>query len=156
MAARFKWQTIARIGDLYQIRWQDVDFDRKLAVIREPKRGGPKEKVLYDDLLDDLRWLREHTRTGPQDFVFHRPQKKPAFIDWFARHLRKHAKTVGHREHVHPHLIRASAATALSERGVPTRDIMLQGGWESESSLGPYLRVQTEARRDRLREVLDL
>ncbi len=156
VAARFKWQTIARIGDLYQIRWQDIDFDRRLAVIREPKRGGPKDKVLYDDLLDDLSWLREHTRTGPEDFVFHRPQKKPAFIGWFARHLRKHAKAVGRREHVHPHLIRASAATALSESGVPDRDIQLQGDWKSMASLQYYLREKTDARRDRLREVLDL
>ncbi len=157
VAARFKWQTIARIGDLFNLRWQDIDFDRKLAVIREPKRGGPKEKVLYDDLLDDLHWLKEHTRAESQDFVFHPPaNKKPAFIGWFARHLRKHAKAVGHKDHVHPHLIRASAATALSESGVPTRDIMLQGGWDSESSLKHYLREKTEARRDRLREVLDL
>ncbi len=55
-----------------------------------------------------------------------------------------------------PHLIRASAATALSEAGVPTRSIMLQGGWDTERSLRHYLRDDLEAHRERLREVLDL
>ncbi len=111
--------------------------------LKRPKpEGAPK-----DDLATRLVRLQG---LSPE------AEEKPAFIGWFARHLRKHAKAVGHSGHVHPHLIRASAATALSESGVPTRDIMLQGGWDSESSLKHYLREKTEARRDRLREVLDL
>ncbi len=42
VAAKFAWQTLARIGELHKLRWRDVDFDRKLAFIREPKAGEPK------------------------------------------------------------------------------------------------------------------
>ncbi len=157
IAARFKWETISRIGDLYNLRWEDVAFERKQVTCRQPKRGGPKTKVLYDDLLKDLRRLKELDRAGPQDPVFRRSdQSRHAFRQWFHRHLKKHAKGAGCKQYVHPHLIRASAATALSEAGVPTRSIMLQGGWDSEKSLQAYLRDDLEAHRERLREVLDL
>ncbi len=157
IAARFKWETISRIGDLYHLRWEDIDFERRQATCKQPKRGGPKTKVLYDSLLEDLRRLRELDRTGPEDHVFRRSdQTRTGFRQWFHRRLRKHAKAAGCKQYVHPHLIRASAATALSEAGVPTRSIMLQGGWESESAIQAYLRDDLEDQRERLREVLDL
>ncbi len=157
IAARFKWETISRIGDLYHLRWEDVDFERMQVTCRQPKRGGPKTKVLYDSLLGDLRRLKELDDADLQDPVFRRPdQTRTGFRQWFHRRLRKHAKAAGCKQYVHPHLIRASAATALSEAGVPTRSIMLQGGWESESAIHAYLRDDLEAYRERLREVLDL
>ncbi len=40
IAARFKWETISRIGDLYHLRWEDIDFERMQVTCRQPKRGG--------------------------------------------------------------------------------------------------------------------
>ncbi|MEE9600953.1 MAG: site-specific integrase, partial [Thermoplasmata archaeon] len=173
VAARFAWATLARVSELHYLRWRDIDFERKLVTIRRPKSGGPTEKILFENLLEDLAWLRDHHRAvlgttewkdpdvavaaRPEDPVFRREDlQKAGFRAWFTRHLRKHAKASGYRGHVHPHLVRASAATDLSERGVPWRDIMLQGGWRSMAALRRYLREDPEARRERIRGGSDL
>ena len=122
-----------------------------------PKRGGPKEKNLYPALLEDLAWLRDHQRAEPDHYVFRRPgQKLAAFRQWFDARLKKYARKAGHPTYVHPHLVRASAATDHSERGVPDRDIMLQGGWRTLSSLRKYLREDDGARRERMEAGCDL
>jgi integrase len=171
VAARFAWTTLARIGELYELRWRDIDFDRGQVRIRRPKAGPPVEKFLYEGLLEDLAWLRDHHRavlgtTGwkdpdvaarPEDPVFRRGDlQKAGFRAWFTRHLRKYAKAVGYEGHVHPHLVRASSATDLYERGVREKDIMDQGAWKTGAALRRYLRGNPEALRERLREGLDL
>ncbi|MEE8198466.1 MAG: tyrosine-type recombinase/integrase, partial [Thermoplasmata archaeon] len=105
-------------------------------------------------------------RAEAGDAVFrpdlHRPWEREDHISprasfrlWFTRHFRKHAKAAGCKQYVHPHLIRASAATALSRAGVPERSIRLQGDWKSSRALRPYLHDVVEDHRDRLRGVLD-
>jgi integrase len=157
VAAKFAWTTMARIGELYALRWRDLDFDRKAVVVRKPKRGGPKEKNLYEGLLKDLAWLRDHHRGEADHLVFRRPGQSPgAFREWFDACLKRYARQAGHPTYVHPHLVRASAATDHSERGVPVRDIMLQGGWTTLSSLTKYLREDDGARRKRMEAGCDL
>ncbi len=166
ICARFLWQTAGRITDAYYLRWQDLDLERGRVVIRRPKRGGPKPKLLFEDLCDDFRSLRALERAEAGDAVFrpdlHRPWEredhrgpKATFRLWFTRHFRKHAKGAGCKQYVHPHLIRASAATALSRAGVPEQAIRLQGDWKSSRALRPYLHDVVEDHRDRLRGVLD-
>ncbi len=151
VAAAFAWATMARIGELYALTWRDLDFDRQVVVVRRPKRGGPKEKNLYEGLLEDLAWLKDHHRGEEADYVFRRPgQKLAGFRQWFGGRLRRYARRAGHPTYVHPHLVRASAATDHSERGVPVRDVMLQGGWTTLSSLTKYLREDDGARRKRM------
>ncbi len=119
--------------------------------------GRQTGKDLYPALLEDLAWLRDHHRAGPDHYVFRNPnQKYAAFRQWFDTRLKKYARKSGHPTYVHPHLVRASSATDQSERGVPDRDIMLQGDWRSLSSLRKYLRVNDEARRGRMQGGLDL
>ncbi len=102
-------------------------------------------------------WLRDHQRGEPDHYVFRGPgQKLAAFRQWFAARLKTYARKAGHPTYVHPHLVRASAATDHSERGVPVRDIMLQGGWTSLSSLTKYLREDDGARRERMEAGCDL
>ncbi len=174
VAARFAWQTLARIGDLYGLRWEDVSFSYGQVTIRAPKGAGPATKLLYPSLLVDLRELRDHHRAylglgwrgdpqgRPEDLVFRKDDgrternKRAAFREWFAYRLQKYARAVGYREHVFPHLLRSSAATDLSGRGASDRDIMDQGAWKTMASLQHYLRIDPEARRERLRAGLDI
>ncbi len=102
-------------------------------------------------------WSKRGSSARPGDPVFCREDlQKAGFRAWFTRGLRKYAKAVGYEGHVHPHLVRASSATDLYERGVREKDIMDQGAWKTGAALRRYLRGNPEALRERLREGLDL
>ncbi|MEJ2092359.1 MAG: site-specific integrase [Syntrophobacterales bacterium] len=55
-----------RRGELFRLRWQDVDFDRGFIHIRTPK-GGQDQKIPLNPAARDL--LEEHPRTG-SPYVF--------------------------------------------------------------------------------------
>ncbi|MEE9268611.1 MAG: tyrosine-type recombinase/integrase [Thermoplasmata archaeon] len=125
------------------------------------KRHPARELRRHHQPFMGLGW-RGDPQGRPEDLVFRKDDgrternKRAAFREWFAYRLQKYAKAVEYREHVFPHLLRSSAATDLSERGASDRDIMDQGAWKTMASLQGYLRVDPEARRERLRESLDL
>jgi len=55
-----------RRGELFKLRWEDIDFDRGFISIREPK-GGPDQKIPLNDAARDL--LKSHSKTD-SPFVF--------------------------------------------------------------------------------------
>lgn len=55
-----------RRGEMFKLKWKDIDFNRGFINIRDPK-GGPDQKVPLNDAARDL--LKLHPRTKSQ-FVF--------------------------------------------------------------------------------------
>jgi integrase len=49
-----------RRGELFKLKWRDVDFNRGFINIRDPK-GGPDQKIPVNDAVRDL--LKSHPRT---------------------------------------------------------------------------------------------
>lgn len=105
-----------RIGELVQLRWNDVDFDRKqLRVPREKRRGGIRHDVVPLDgfTLQQLRtWklMRKPAGTHP---LFPRadsrePVAKKTIRAWLSAAGRK-AGISG----LHPHMLRHSRATNI-------------------------------------------
>jgi integrase len=55
-----------RRGEMFKLKWKDVDFNRGFINIKDPK-GGPDQRVPLNDAARDL--LKSHPRTRSQ-FVF--------------------------------------------------------------------------------------
>ncbi len=55
-----------RRGELFKLRWKDVDFERGFLNIRDPK-GGPDQKIPLNEPAKKL--LKSHEKTGSK-FVF--------------------------------------------------------------------------------------
>jgi len=61
-----------RRGELFKLKWADVDFDRGFIMIRDPK-GGVSQKIPLNDQARDV--LKHHPETA--DHVFVRGDGKP-------------------------------------------------------------------------------
>jgi integrase len=61
-----------RRGELFKLKWTDVDFDRGFITIRDPK-GGVSQKIPLNDQARDV--LKHHPETA--DHVFVRGDGKP-------------------------------------------------------------------------------
>jgi integrase len=56
-----------RKGEIFKLRWQDVDFERGFIHIRDPK-GGPDQKIPLNDAARQV--FEEHPRSEESEFVF--------------------------------------------------------------------------------------
>lgn len=56
-----------RKGEIFKLRWQDVDFERGFIHIRDPK-GGPDQKIPLNDAARQV--FEEHPRAEESEFVF--------------------------------------------------------------------------------------
>ncbi|HPM11835.1 MAG TPA: site-specific integrase [Paludibacter sp.] len=61
-----------RRGEIFKLKWDDIDFDRRFITIRNPK-GGASEKIPLNDQAQQV--LENHPRTS--DNVFVRSDGKP-------------------------------------------------------------------------------
>ncbi|MCB1180497.1 MAG: site-specific integrase [Chlamydiia bacterium] len=51
--------TGARQGEILNLEWRHVDFDNKIAYIKESKNGRPRSIALCEPVIEELRQLRE-------------------------------------------------------------------------------------------------
>jgi len=56
-----------RKGELFKLKWQDVDLDRSFISIKDPK-GGPDQKIPLNDGARSL--LSSHPKVNGSDYVF--------------------------------------------------------------------------------------
>jgi integrase len=56
-----------RKGELFKLKWQDVDFERGFISIKDPK-GGPDQKIPMNDAAREI--LLNHPRTTDSEYVF--------------------------------------------------------------------------------------
>jgi integrase len=56
-----------RKGEIFKLRWQDIDFERGFIHIRDPK-GGPDQKIPLNDAARQV--FEEHPRAEESEFVF--------------------------------------------------------------------------------------
>lgn len=62
--------TGARQGELLNIEWKDIDFENKIAYIRESKNGHPRSIALCDPVLEELiRFHQERNSHKPLVFA---------------------------------------------------------------------------------------
>ncbi|MEM9456980.1 MAG: site-specific integrase [Myxococcota bacterium] len=139
-------RTGLRVGELQGLRWGDVDLEgERLTVQRQwlerilefgPPKGGKSREVPLT--WDAVAVLLEHRGRRKDDaFVFGDPycvfQQ-----DELRRALTRAERASGVTKHVHIHMLRHTWASHCIEKGIPSRVVMLWGGWESEEMLKQY------------------
>jgi integrase len=131
--ALFMFATGARIAECLAIRWDDIDFGRRRALIRQTKLGSEREAHLPTDLLFALGSL-------PRD----RPPFDVAYTT--AREAWERTTKAAGIEPLTFHSCRHGFATALHHKGVGVKTIAKVGGWKSAKQLfDTYLHADEDA-----------
>ena len=136
-----------RNGELFSLRWQSVDFDKKLIYCHEnfcpntkkfgPTKGRYWRVIPISPQLE--KFLQEQRNHLPySDYVL------PRIREWHhgnqALYLKEFLRERSMREIVF-HALRACWATQMLANGVPTATVMKIGGWKKMSTMDIYVRL---------------
>jgi integrase len=77
-----------RRGELFKLKWEDVDFERGFIHIKDPK-GGPDHKIPLNESARDV--LANHERTGSQYVFPGRDGRQRVTIQHAATRIKKRA-----------------------------------------------------------------
>lgn len=105
--------TGARQGEILNLEWRDIDFENKLAHLRETKNGRPRSISLADPVIDELKKLFEQ-RNPQKPLVF---ASKTAFGKTDLKKAWKKALTRAGIAHCRPHDMRHTFATMAATQG---------------------------------------
>lgn len=152
----FAIYTGCRNGELYALKWSDIDdknglihiqrsFNRKKKEYKDTKTGEWRDVSIcppLKEIIKELRLRRQHENTRGNskfgEFVLPRPGIWQNSSQ--AEKLRNFCNEIG----ITPvcfHSLRACFATELLRRGVPVAMVMKLGGWSSMKTMMHYVRL---------------
>jgi len=131
--ALFMFATGARISEALSVQWSDIDFARRVVLIRQSKLGNERVAHLPSDLFVALANL-------PRD-------REPFAIAYTtARDAWGRAVERAGIEPLSFHSCRHGFATSLHDKGVGVKTIAKVGGWKSAQHLfNTYLHASDDA-----------
>jgi len=110
------YSTGIRVGEVINLRIQDIDSSRMVINIIDAKGGKDRQVSLDPTLLQLLRLYFRQYR--PQLFLFN-GQNDPQYSERsIAQFIQKYSQLAGINKRVYPHLIRHCYATHLHEGGI--------------------------------------
>ncbi|MGE4131958.1 MAG: tyrosine-type recombinase/integrase [Bdellovibrionales bacterium] len=152
----FAVYTGARNGELYALKWTDIDEAEQIITIQSSYNKKTREykgtktdewrKVSIckplQKIIKELRAIRDHDiqRGAAQNIEFVLPRPGLWQNGEQARVLRLFCEEIG----ITPicfHTLRACFATELLKRGVPVPRVMRVGGWKSVKTMMHYVRL---------------
>lgn len=144
------YSTGARLSEVLNIRLDDVDLIEKEIIIRQGK-GQRDRAVEISDMF--IRLFYSYIEIyQPKTYLFE--ARKSRYSDRSAQKIIDKMFVNHSDKHVHPHMLRASFATHLVEKGVDTKIIQFYTGHKSLKSLSPYLHY-ANFKKNRISNPLD-
>ena len=148
--------TGARNGELYALKWTDLDeehglihiqrsYNKKYKIYKSTKTGEWRDVSIcapLQEMLNELKQRKMHDQTRGEskneEFVLPRPGLWQNGEQ--AKRLRLFCNEIGLPE-ICFHSLRACFATELLRRGVPVAKVMRVGGWSSMKTMMHYVRL---------------
>ena len=132
-----------RRSELYNLRKQDVDFDKNIIFIRGAK--GKKDRISILSETNALLLKMYLQKYYPNYWMFEGPERKQYSASSIGRILHEGAKKAGIMKRITPHMLRHSFATHLLEQGVDLRYIQNLLGHESTKTTEIYTHVSKKS-----------
>lgn len=118
-----------RVGELIELRWEQLDLDAGIFHVRRLKKGTPSTHPLSGI---EIRALRRLQRQGPGKGHVFLSERGGPLTDRSVRNIvRRAAEKAGLGILVHPHMLRHSCGYKLANDGVDTRAIQAYLGHRS-------------------------
>jgi integrase len=113
--------TGARRSELTNLRWADIDFKGKRAIVRKTKNNEPKSLPLVGKALEELRALKLQN-SARSEWVFPHPSGHPGPLEHFEGYWRKARKAAG-LSNFRFHDLRHTCASYLASQGASLLEI---------------------------------
>ena len=133
-----------RNGELYALKWEKVDFKKRLMVVSLAwnQKNGFKETKSGDDRIVEIAeslmpLMEELYRSKTTEFVL--PRLEAWDMNEQARVLRAFLKEIN-LPSVRFHDLRASWATVMLSKGIEPIKVMSMGGWRDLKTMQIYIR----------------
>ncbi|MDQ5935674.1 MAG: type 1 fimbriae regulatory protein FimE [Cyanobacteriota bacterium erpe_2018_sw_21hr_WHONDRS-SW48-000092_B_bin.40] len=115
-----------RVGELVDLRWDQMDLNRGRIHVNRLKNGDPSVHYLEGD---EIRALRKLRRDYPQtDFVFESERQGPLTINAVHKMVARAGIEAELELSAHPHMLRHGKGYQLASEGVDTRAIQAYMG----------------------------
>ncbi|WP_077297352.1 tyrosine-type recombinase/integrase [Virgibacillus pantothenticus] len=139
--------SMARIGELTQLKSSDFDFDHNTVTIRAGVAKNRKPRTLplrpaTTKLIKRLVLANEEFNT---DYVFLTNYGEPIDRDLFRKRLYEYGEKAKIKKKIHPHLLRHSAATSFLEDGGSIRHLQMLLGHSDLRMVLRYTHLSNKA-----------
>ena len=132
-----------RIGELLNLRKQDIDFDRKQVFVRGGKGKKDRVSVLAENIAPEL--LAYMSEYAPNYWLFEGPERTQYSRGSIGQIIKRACKRANVNKHVTAHTFRHSFATHLLEQGTDLRYIQTLLGHNSSKTTEIYTHVSNNA-----------
>lgn len=126
-----------RLNEVINLKWKDLDFERKTIQLKIAKGEHQRTIFLHDKLIDELNNFKVH-REG---LIFESNRGKKYSKDTISMIVKSAAKKAKIKKNVSPHTLRHSFATHLLEAGCDIRNIQQLLGHSSVKTTQIYTHV---------------
>jgi integrase len=134
--------TGARCGELFSLTWNDIDVKKGIARLSETKNGSPRHLPLIPSVLDQIKALPRPIDTTvcvfPSETDLHK-----SYYHGFRKHWDEALEDAGIQD-FRFHDLRHSAASYLTEKGVPLVIVAEILGHKTMAMVQRYSHVHTE------------
>jgi len=115
-----------RVGELIDLRWDQMDLNRGRMHVNRLKNGDPSVHYLEGDEIRALRKLRRDYSVT--DFIFESERQGPLTSSAVHKMVARAGIEAGLELSVHPHMLRHSKGHQLASEGIDTRAIQAYMG----------------------------
>ena len=152
----FAFNTGCRLGEITQLRWQNIDIKNRIIIIGDELFTTKNEKQriipISKELFQLLNLLGKKTN-NPKYFVFGKTNMFPFHTDYISRNFKKACRKAKMREEIHFHTLRHSFASNLAMKGVPIIVIKELLGHSSVTTTEIYSHTNLEALQNAVKQL---
>jgi integrase len=143
LIVQMAYEWCQRLGDMRKLKWEDIDFDKKMLVLEQSKRNAEVFLPISGELIEMLH--DQHKDFGFQQYVApHILPTEGVFYPYAMQRLSKNGRAVmrsaGLSEKLRLMDLRRTGVVQMVDKGVPLPNIMSVTGHANVASVKPYLK----------------
>jgi integrase/recombinase XerD len=127
------WETGARIGEIANLRTQDIQFNKGEATINLFGKTGARRVMILESVRDLKNYLDVRDKNAKHDFVFclegTRNKSNPMTHASIIKLIKQATKRASLNKRIHPHLFRHSRASYPASKGLSEAQLCFIFGW---------------------------
>ena len=137
----FALLTGLRKSNIINLRWSQIDFEKKMIIISGKEMKNGEDHVVY--LSSKMLSILQSQKGMHSEYVFTRNGKRVKSLDWKFRNALKRAGISDYRFHDNRH----TWASTLIQNGVSLYELQEMGGWKTTNMVKRYAHLSSDKLR---------